>query len=110
MASEWLQLDKHDQAQPSHIDDHGLVVPDPRIGLPAPGPGQGLLDGKAALERGLALGLPAHEHRLVEEQGRSALFDDLDTFGLEVGPARWRQAELSAGWEHHPAPGAGTPV
>ena len=89
---------QHDQPFASNVDDHRLVVPDPGVRLPSI-VSAGLLAGEALLEVSHPLGLPAHEHRLIEEQRRSSFLDDFDALCGEVGSARRGHVDLRAGRE-----------
>ena len=89
---------QYDQPFASDVDDHRLVVPDPRVGLP-PIVGPSVLEGESLLEISHPFRLAAHEHRPVEEQRGAAFFDHLDALGGEVGSTRWGHVDLGAGGE-----------
>ncbi len=99
---------QHDEALVAHVDDHGLIVPDPGVGLPAR-VAAGELEREALLEVREPIDLARHQHRAVEEQRGTRVLDHLPTLAIEVLMARRRHPDLLAVGEHDLAlpPGIG---
>src|SRR5947209_8139993 len=97
-----------DEALAANVDDDVLVVPDHRIRLPA-ALSTGVVDREAPFEARRPLDLARDEDGPIDEDGWSLLLDDRQALRLEVGPARWWEAQLGHGREDDLAlpPGAG---
>src|SRR6266446_5529551 len=81
---------------------NSLIVPDPGIRFPAMVSAR-LLYRETFLEVGYALDLPCHQHRTIQQERRSLLFDYIDAFAVEISMAGWRHVDFDAGWKDNPS-------
>jgi hypothetical protein len=73
----WPQPVRTTSPLPDHVDDHGLVVEDQRVGLPPARP-LCLVEREAGLEIAGAVHLAGDQHAASEQEGGPAVLDHLE--------------------------------